>query len=89
MIAAHHIHRNSHHILLRGGRMSLCLFFFHLKRQFGIDVTAIVAGTVWELGVATLGAAHVMDRAQRMMGAAFALSRFADFHDGLHCELPK
>src|SRR5262245_4766218 len=62
-------------------------FLFDLKRQFWVDVAAVVAGAVRQLGVAVLGTANVRNRPQSMMRPPLALSRLADSLYGLHNEL--
>src|SRR5687767_3649781 len=55
--------------------------------ELGVDVTAVLARGVRELGVAALGASDVVDRLERQVGAALALARLAVLldrkHDGL------
>src|SRR5688572_16972746 len=55
--------------------------------ELRIDVPAVLARGVRELGVAALGAADVVDRLEGQVGAALALARLAVLlnrkHDGL------
>src|SRR5262245_38833507 len=51
---------------------------FDLKRQFRVDVAAVVAGGVRQLGRAALRTADIVNRPQRLMRAAFALPRFGN-----------
>lgn len=95
MIPAHYIHRNSHRQTPSKGPMREArqpypwsgesgLLIFHLQRQLGIDIPAIIAGAVWKLGVGTLRTAYVMNRPQRVMRTPLTLARLTDFHDRLH-----
>ena len=100
MIPAHHIHRNSHRQTPSNGPMRepcpktypwFCesgLLIFHLQRQLGIDIPAIVAGAMGQLGVGTLRTADVMNRPQRVMRTPLTLAGLADFHDRLHARTP-
>src|SRR5690349_14385868 len=62
----------------------LILVLLDLESQLRVDVAAVVAGRVGELGVAALGAADVVDRLERLVRTAFALARLADALNGQH-----
>ena len=49
-----------------------------LQSELGIDVPAVVAGAVRELGVAALWTADVVNGLQRLVRAALALARLAN-----------
>src|SRR4051794_26527446 len=61
--------------------------FLDLQRQLRVDVAAVVAGAVWELGVAALGAGDVMDRLEGVVRAALALAGLAGLLNGKHVVL--
>src|SRR5688572_11799407 len=65
----------------------LLRFLLDLEGELRVDVPAVVAGAVGELGGAALGAADVVDRLQRVVGTALALAGLADLLYGLHDEL--
>jgi len=48
-----------------------------LEGEFGVHVAAVIAGGMRQLGVAALRTAHVMNRLERVVGAALALAGFA------------
>src|SRR5262249_4399523 len=73
--------RPSHRPLLS---LRSALFLIDLKRQLGVDIAAVVACAVRELGVAALGATNVMNRLKGQMSPAFPLTRFAVFLDWKH-----
>src|SRR3954467_14893181 len=60
-------------------------FLVRLQRELRVDVPAVVAGAVGELGVAALRAADVVDRLEGQVGPALALAGlggFLDWKDG-------
>src|SRR2546428_3397 len=68
----------------RRGLQPDLLFLVHLERKLRVHVAAVVAGGVGELGRAALGAADVVDRPQRVVGAALALAGLAVLLNGEH-----
>ena len=69
---------------MRTGGISLCRFLLDLKGELGIDVPAIIARTMRELGVTALRTTNIMNRLERQMSPALALAGFAVFLDGKH-----
>jgi hypothetical protein len=84
VVAAHDIDRSSHPVLLGGSTQRLGRLRLHLKRELGVHVAAVIAGTVGELGAAALGTTDVVNRLERVMRAALSLAGFTDALDGLH-----
>src|SRR5438034_32184 len=68
-------------------RARLRLVRLDLQGELGVDVAAVVAGGVRQLGAAALGAAYVMNRLEGQVGAALALAGLTVFLDGKHDEL--
>src|SRR5207249_3412101 len=66
------------------GRPTLFLIFLDRQRQRGIDVPAVVARAMRELGVATLRAIDVMDGLERVMRTPLALASLAGLLNGKH-----
>src|SRR5258707_3804487 len=87
MITSHDIDRGAHQESSLASR-GLFLFLLDGQGQLGVDVTAIVARAVGQLGIAALGTADVMDGLQGVMRAAFALAHLADSLDRLHDRAP-
>src|ERR1700760_4016849 len=59
----------------------------HLQRELRIDVSAVVACAVGELGVAALRAAHIVNRLERKVRTALSLAGFAVFLNPKHRRL--
>lgn len=53
-------------------------FSVNLKRQLGIHIPAIFAGTMWQLGVAALRTADIVNGLKRLVRSALALARLTD-----------
>src|SRR4051794_35477837 len=75
--------RDSSFILLPSS-LDFPFLFLDLQGQLGVDVPAVVAGAVRELGVAALGAGDVVDRLEGVVRAALALAGLAGLLDGKH-----
>jgi len=72
------------YVVVTGASMNDGLLMIDLKRELGVHVPAVVAGGVRKLGVAALGAAHVVDRLEGLMSPALALARLGMFLDRKH-----
>src|SRR5687767_932130 len=64
--------------------IKLSRLLIDLQRELGVDVPAIVAGAVRQLGVAALWAAHVVDRLEGLMRSTLALAALGMFLDREH-----
>jgi hypothetical protein len=83
--------RNNGHISFSAAvslGVHLCLFRFHLQGKLGINVSAVVASAMGQLGISALRTTHVMNGRQGVMRAAFALTRLTVFLDRLHEATP-